>query len=133
MKTRDIIIGCLLLLFGAIVYAQTRADMKNQVRNLYGIITPRPGTIVVCVADRNCEALPDGAYVVYRTLPPAGPGACSTVGTGAFSVDEKGYMYWCSPPWDGPKGVNNSVWMRTAEPMVKTWTPDRPPDAPTVK
>lgn len=122
-----------LCLLTVMLAAQTRSDMKNQAKNLYGLIKPGPGTIVVCVADQHCESLPDGSFVVYRTLPPAGPGPCHSVGTGAFSVDEKGFLYWCSPPWDGPVGQNNSVWMRSTTPvMSKTWTPDRPPGAPTL-
>lgn len=118
---------------GLIGLAQTKGDIRRQMKNVYGLLKPGPGTVVVCVADDHCESLPDGAFVVYRTLPPAGPGPCQSVGTGAFSVDENGYLYWCSPPWDGPiQGGNNSVWMRTAQPMVKTWTPDRPPGAPSL-
>lgn len=133
MKTNSIPTPFLILCSIIVLFGQTKTDMKHQSKNLHDVIKPRAGTVVVCVADKNCESLPDGAYVVYRTLPPQRPGPCNTVGTGAFSVDENGYMYWCSPPWDGLEvGKNHSVWMRTVEPMVKTWVPDRPPNAPSI-
>lgn len=102
--------------------------------------TPAPGTIVVCQpAGGGCTSYPDGASVMYRTLPPPGPGpvACPQVGTGAMAVDENGFLYLPSPPWwnmatnqPNAPGVNGCTWLRFG-PGVSTWPNDRPTGQPT--
>lgn len=101
--------------------------------------TPSPGTIVVCQPASGCAAYPDGASVLYRTVPPPGPGpvACPQVGTGAITIDENGFLYVPSPPWwnmatnqANPPGVSGCTWLRFG-PGVSTWPNDRPPGQPT--
>lgn len=107
--------------------------------NVGGIgTTPGTGTVVDCLTQTTCTALPDGAYVSYKTLPPAGPGVAQH-GGGAFTVDENGYLYASSAPWwdvanarPYPPGVGQAIWMRSATPLVATWTPDRPTGQPTL-
>jgi malectin (di-glucose binding ER protein) len=101
--------------------------------------TPQRGTIVVCQPTGACSSYPDGSSVLYRTLPPPGPGpvTCPMVGTGAITVDENGYLYVPSPPWwnmatnqANPAGVTTCTWLRFG-PGVSTWPNDRPPGQPT--
>jgi hypothetical protein len=99
---------------------------------------PASGMWVSCQGN-TCNLMQNGqwgSFVEYRTLPPAGPGPCTA--SGAFSVDENGYVYFCSPAWwsmstnAANPAVNNSVWIRSPAPFVSTWTPDRPAGQPAI-
>jgi hypothetical protein len=72
-----------------------------------GFVTADPGTGTV-------QVLLDTAYVLYRTAPPTGPGACNT-GTGALAAATDGYLYVCIPDGTG-KGFR---WARA--PMEISW------------
>jgi hypothetical protein len=101
----------------------------------------KPGTIVACSVTLPglCAEYPDGSFLLTRIPPPAQPGSCSNYATGSFAIDENGYLYVCSVPWwnmitnmpAAPSSPQNTIWLRSAQPMVTTWPMDRPAGQPT--
>jgi hypothetical protein len=72
------------------------------------------GFVTVDAGTGTVQVSLDTAYVLYRTQPPAGPGAC-TMGSGAIAGATDGYLYLCVPDGTG-QGFR---WARA--PMETNW------------
>lgn len=147
MKPWHVLLWCVLVATASWLSGQAKIDAGRQIMNYPPPqIIANPGAVVACVQAPAgssgvpiCTASPDAAYVLYRVPPPAGPGACPTAdfGSGAYAVDEHGYLYFPSAAWWNmttnqpmPTGQTQCVWLRLG-PGATMWTPDRPAGQPT--